>query len=188
MDPLLRKGYQIILSVQMSGDRKVGDMTASTLEGREIVIRPAICDDAPAIFEIHVDSVTHLCAADYTEDQIRRWFDGRSPENYRGAIEAGAIWIAEQVGRALGYTEFFAGEVTSLFVRSAMAGRGLGSLMLNFAIERASQGHQGPIRLEATMNGQKFYRKHGFVKIGEGCLVRPSGLRLETVLMQRPNA
>jgi len=172
----------------MSGDRKIRDMITSMLEGSEIGIRRAISDDAPVIFEIHVDSVTGLCASDYAEDQIRRWFDGRSSENYRGAIEAGAIWIAERAGKALGYTEFFPGEVTSLFVRSAMSGRGLGSLLLNFAIERASRGHQGPIRLEATMNGQPFYRKHGFVTVGAGCLVRPSGLRLETVLMERPNA
>ena len=163
-------------------------MTGSTWEARDIGIRQAISDDAPVIFEIHVDSVTHLCAADYTEEQIRRWFDGRSPENYRGAIEAGAIWVAERAGRALGYTEFFPGEITSLFVRSATAGRGLGSLLLTFALERASHGHPGPIRLEATMNGQPFYRKHGFSKIGEASLVRPSGLRLETVLMERPHA
>jgi GNAT superfamily N-acetyltransferase len=132
--------------------------------------------------------VTNLCAKDYTPDQIHRWFDGRSSQNYLGAIESGAIWIAEEAGRALGYTEFFPGEVTSLFVRSDVSGRGLGSLLLNFAIAGASQGHEGSIRLEATMNGVQFYRKHGFVMVGEGCLVRPSGLRVETVLMERPVA
>jgi L-amino acid N-acyltransferase YncA len=153
-----------------------------------IRIRPATLSDAAVIFEIHVDAVTNLCAAHYTADQIGRWFDGRSSQNYLSAIEHQALWIAERAGDALGYTEFFADEVTSLFIRSAMSGRGLGSLLLNFAIERISKGHQGPIRLEATMNGQQFYRKHGFVKVGEGCLIRPSGLRLETVLMERQNA
>ena len=91
--------------------------------------------------------------------------------------------MAELGGEAIGYAEFFTGEVTSLFVRNAMAGRGIGSRLLRFAIDGARLDHAGPIRLEATLNGEAFYRKHGFVKTGEGCLERPSGLRLETLLM-----
>jgi predicted GNAT family N-acyltransferase len=93
--------------------------------------------------------------------------------------------MAELDGVAIGYAEFFTGEVTSLFVRSAMAGRGVGSRLLHFAIDGASLGHAGPIRLEATLNGEAFYRKHGFVKLGEGFLERPRGLRLGTILMER---
>lgn len=161
-------------------------MTDLTLWSEDLTVRQATSSDAPVIFKIHVDSVTNLCASHYSAEQVRRWFDGRSSQNYRSAIEHGAIWIAECAGVAVGYTEFWEEEITSLFVVSAMSGRGLGSRLLNFAIGRITKGHKGPIRLEATMNGQQFYQKHGFVTVGEGYLVRPSGLRLEIVHMERP--
>jgi L-amino acid N-acyltransferase YncA len=146
--------------------------------------RCATAADATAIFDIHVDSVTTLCASHYSADQIGRWFEDRSARNYLGAIHDNAIWIAERDGVAIGYAEFFTGAVTSLFVGSAMAGRGVGSRLLCFAIDGASLGHSGPIRLEATLNGEEFYRKLGFSKTGDGFVERPSGLRLETVLME----
>jgi len=140
--------------------------------------------DAAAIFAIHVDAVTALCASHYGADQIGRWFEGRSAQNYLGAIDDNAIWLAEFGRAAIGYTEFFPGEMTSLFVHSAMAGRGIGSRLLRFAIDGASLGHSGPIRLAATLNGEEFYRKRGFVKTGDSFIERPSGLRLATVLME----
>jgi hypothetical protein len=61
---------------------------------KAISIEKATLADREAIFGLHVDSVTALCASHYTAAQISSWFVGRSPADYTGAIEFGGVWIA----------------------------------------------------------------------------------------------
>jgi GNAT superfamily N-acetyltransferase len=60
------------------------------------------------------------------------------------------------------------GEVTRLFILPEAAGLGLGRRLLEIGIEQARLGHSGPIRLEATINAEGFYQKHGFRSIARG--------------------
>ncbi len=48
-------------------------------------------------------------------------------------------------------------------------GSGIGRRLLEIGIAQAQLGHNGPIRLEATINAEAFYRKCGFRSIGRGC-------------------
>jgi GNAT superfamily N-acetyltransferase len=155
------------------------------MQSTAVTLRPATADLIECLFEIHRDAVTNGCRSHYSDDQISRWFEGRSPRIYLDAIESQAIWIAEMDRNILGFTEYWPGSVSMLFVRSEAAGMGVGALLLDFAVTAARQDHDGNITVEATLNAQKFYEKHGFVKTGENCLLRESGLRLETVLMDR---
>jgi hypothetical protein len=40
--------------------------------------------------------------------------------------------------------------------------------LLKIGIEKARLGHEGSVKLEATLNAEGFYRRHGFKAIGRG--------------------
>lgn len=151
----------------------------------EMQIRRATLEDTGSLYGIHVDAVTQLCAASYSEAQIKGWFLGRTKDIYLGAIKSNMIWIAVAAGRPLGFTEFLPGEVSSLFVASDAAGQGVGSRLFQFALQRAQIGSRGVIKVEATTNAVGFYERYGFVPQGVGCLKRDSGFNIETVIMER---
>jgi GNAT superfamily N-acetyltransferase len=116
---------------------------------------------------------------------MQAWFAQRSGENYRSAVEQGALWIAESEGEPVGFTEFFPGLISMLFVRGTSSGRGWGRRLLNFAITGTSAGSADPIRLESTLNAEAFYRRNGFEALGPSHLSRPGGVLLPTILMVR---
>jgi putative acetyltransferase len=149
-------------------------------------IREAGMADAEALFEAHQDSVDSLCAGAYSEAQLAVWFEGRSPEIYRPAIEAHQIWLAEQSGRVLGFVGYAVGEVTLLFVRKEAAGVGLGKRLFALGLQKAESGFTGPLTVVATQNSQRFYQSHGFVPIEEEALVRGKAeIQIKVVKMQR---
>lgn len=154
----------------------------------EFAVRRAGVEDRATIFAVHVDSVTTMCGTHYTRQQVDGWFEGRSSQDYTRAIERGALWITELDGEAVGITEVFPGKVTMMFVRGAWTGRGIGAGLLGFALELAAPGPDVTVTLEATLNAQAFYERHGFRKTGDGVLRRASGLHLPIVLMERPPA
>ena len=71
-------------------------------------------------------------------------------------------------GAIVGFVDAEPGEVTRLFILPEAVGVGLGQRLLEIGIAQASLGHTGPIRLEATINAEGFYRKCGFRSIGRG--------------------
>lgn len=152
---------------------------------REIALRRAGLDDRDMVFSLHIDSVTALCGTHYTKAQVDGWFFARSLADYTRAIECGALWIAEIAGEPVAFTEVFPGKISMLFVRGASAGQGVGARLLEFALAQARAGADGVVRLEATLNAQAFYERHGFIKVGESRLQRASGMTLETVLMEQ---
>jgi GNAT superfamily N-acetyltransferase len=152
----------------------------------DLIIREAGMADAQALFEAHQDSVQNLCAGAYSEEQLAVWFEDRSPEIYRPAIEAHQIWLAEQSGRVLGFVGFAPGEVTLLFVRKEAAGLGLGTRLFAFGLAKAESGFSGPLTVVATQNSQRFYQSHGFAPVERDALVRGKAqIQIKVVKMQR---
>ena len=39
---------------------------------------------------------------------------------------------------------------------------------MQLGVRMAAMGHDGPVRIEATLNAESFYRRHGFVRVGTG--------------------
>ena len=152
-----------------------------------IALRVATPADSEALFAVHRDSVQHLCAPAYPPAQLQVWFEGRSAAMYRPAIDAGRIWLAECNGGVLGFVGFVPGEVTLLFVRAQASGSGLGRRLLGLGIEKAQAGFEGPLKVVATRNSQRFYAAHGFVAVADHTIVRGDpALHFAVVEMQRP--
>lgn len=136
--------------------------------GPPIVFRPARAGDGQTLFDITLASVRGLAAGHYTPDQLRHWMGRRDAAFYEGLIAQGRVTIAERAGVAVGFVDAIPGEVTRLFLLPDAAGKGLGAALLAKGIASARAGHDGPIRLEATINAENFYRRHGFRAIGRG--------------------
>jgi GNAT superfamily N-acetyltransferase len=146
-----------------------------------VLFRRADLTESDLVFRLHMDSVQTLCGGHYSRDQMEAWFVGRSGANYLSAIGQGALWLAERDSRAVGFTEFFPGLISMLFVAGECSGAGLGSQLLAFSLEGARVG-AGTVRLESTLNAQTFYERHGFVEVGKSFLMR-AGVQIPTVAM-----
>ncbi len=130
-----------------------------------LIIRKAIRDDGAAFHELHTASVTTLCRSHYPDRVIAKWIEKRSPGGYLAGIDRDEMFVCEQGGKIVGFGHAVPGEIVGIFVHPDYAAQGIGSAMVSHALHLAKQGHQGPIKLIATLNAQLFYEKLGFVTV-----------------------
>jgi GNAT superfamily N-acetyltransferase len=147
-------------------------------------IRTATPDDAARLHELHTAAVRQLCAPHYTPDIIDGWLANRTPSGYLPAIERAAIFVVEHEGRIVGFGEADAGFVVACYVEPTLARRGVGSTIMAHALTIARRGHDGPIRVEATLNAAAFYERFGFRAIARSS-VRRNDVDIPVVRMER---
>ena len=143
--------------------------TSSWLADAGLHIRPARAEDAEAISQLIIASITQLCATDHKNDAetIARWVSNKTPTHIRALIETGeCAFIAEIAQTPTGVVFATAGEITLLFTAPAFLGRGVGAALLSTA-ERwmATQGTR-EIHLESSLTAAPFYRHHGWTDLG----------------------
>jgi GNAT superfamily N-acetyltransferase len=128
--------------------------------------RPARREDAETVFSITKASIGGLGAASYSRNQIENWMGARTPAFYEELIANGRMTVCVRDGVVVGFVDAEPGEVTRLFILPEAAGVGLGRRLLEIGITQARLGHHGTIKLEATINAEGFYQKHGFRTVG----------------------
>lgn len=134
----------------------------------DIALRPARAGDGAAVFEVTRRSVAALAKDHYSAAQIAGWMGARTPAYYEDLIAQGQMVVAERDGRIVGFVDAVPGEVTRLFLLPEAAGAGLGKRLLAIGLDKARPGHDGPIKVEATVNAEGFYQRHGFRSITRG--------------------
>ncbi|WP_242395587.1 GNAT family N-acetyltransferase [Anaeromyxobacter oryzisoli] len=129
-------------------------------------LRRATVADAPALARVQRASVRALARGAYPPSQLAAW-TRLGPLYHRWALVAGGevAFVAERAGHVVGYAAFTLGppaEVTAVFVRPAVAGRGVGTFLL--ARVEAEARRRGARRLvvKASLNGEPFYRARGY--------------------------
>jgi len=147
-------------------------------------IRTATPDDAARLHELHTAAVRQLCAPHYAPDIIDGWLANRTPSGYLEAIERAAIFVVEHEGRIVGFGEAAAGFVVACYVEPTLARRGVGSTIMAHALTIARRGHDGPIRVDATLNAAAFYERFGFRAVARSS-VRRNDVDIPVVLMER---
>jgi len=130
--------------------------------------RAARRQDAGTVFNLARASIGGLAGASYSKAQLENWMGERTPAFYEALIAKGRMTVCERGGIMVGFVDAEPGEVTRLFILPEAAGAGLGRRLLAIGIEQARRGHSGPIKLEATINAEGFYRRCGFRSIGRG--------------------
>lgn len=131
-------------------------------------LRPAREGDGQAVFDVTRRSVRELANSHYSSEQIAGWMGDRTAVYYEALIAKGLMVVAEQNGEIVGFVDAEPGEVTRLFLLAEAAGAGLGKRLLEIGIENARLGHEGPIRVESTINAEGFYRRRGFRTVERG--------------------
>ncbi|MDA9400528.1 GNAT family N-acetyltransferase [Bradyrhizobium sp. CCBAU 45389] len=134
----------------------------------DISFRPACPDDAETVFDITKASIAGLSRGCYSPAQIENWMGERTPRFYEELIAKGRMTVCVRNEIIVGFVDAEPGEVTRLFVLPAAAGSGVGQRLLDIGVAQARRGHSGPIRLEATINAEAFYRRYGFRSTGRG--------------------
>ena len=148
-------------------------------------IRAATSEDAARLHQLHTTSVRRICAPHYAPEVIDGWLANRVPEGYLPPIERGDIFVVEDGGRIVGFGEATPGVVVACYVDPAMVRRGVGSAIMEHALVIARRGHDGPIRVEATLNAAPFYARFGFGELARATL-RRGEVDVPYVLMARP--
>ena len=134
----------------------------------EVSFRAARLDDAETVFDITKASIAGLAQGCYSPAQIENWMGERTPRFYEDLIAKGRMTVCLRNGVVVGFVDAEPGEVTRLFMLPEAAGSGLGQRLLDIGVAQARLGHSGPIRLEATINAEAFYRRYGFRSTGRG--------------------
>ncbi|KAA0078696.1 GNAT family N-acetyltransferase [Tardiphaga sp. P9-11] len=137
-------------------------------EDSGVVLRAARAGDGQVVFDVTRRSVEGLATRDYSAEQIAGWMGDRTPAFYETLIANGRMLVAERDGNVVAFVDADPGEVTRLFILPEATGLGLGAKLLNIGVDQARSGHVGPVRLEATLNAEGFYRRHGFKSVGRG--------------------
>lgn len=133
-----------------------------------IILRAAVPGDGQALFDITWLSVKGLCTGHYSSAQIAGWMGKRDADYYEAEIGKGGVTVAELDGAVIGFVDARPGEVMRLFLHPMAAGSGLGRRLLDVGVTEARKEHDGPIRLESTLNAAGFYQRHGFKQVGSG--------------------
>ena len=128
-------------------------------------IRLAMPEDAEAIHALHTMSVRALCKDVYSSEVIDGWLSNRSPSGYRG-IEKREMYVAERKGTIVGFSHVVPGEIVAIFVHPDYSQQGIGSSLVRHGIATA-KANNNSIRIDATLNAQRFYERMGFIKTGE---------------------
>ena len=126
-----------------------------------VTIRPATAGDAPAVAALFLAarqrSLPWLPVV-HDDDDVRGWVAGV-------LVPSGTVWVAAGADDApLGFAALTPGWLDHLYVHPDHQGRGIGSRLLAFAVERES----GALQLWTFQdNGpaRRFYEGRGFVPV-----------------------
>jgi phosphinothricin acetyltransferase len=151
----------------VSGDRE----SAPGADGTHL--REAADADLPAIGAIFNHWIEHSTASfrtsPDTEEQTRRWFEGRGPEH--------PVIVADHEGRVLGWASLSPHKPTggyrhtvelSVYLREESRGRGLGRLLLGELLVRAkAAGHHAVLAGVCTEQADsiRLHEAMGFTKV-----------------------
>lgn len=138
-------------------------------------VRPARPGEGQVLFDITAAAIRAQAGAFYSAAQLAGWMAGRDAETYEAVIARGAVQMAEADGEVLGFVDTVPGMITRLYVRPGAMGRNLGALLLARGVAAARLGHEGPVRLEATLQAVGFYARRGFVEVSRGLFADPPG-------------
>lgn len=141
---------------------------ADSADTPNITYRRSNSDDRAAVFSLVSSSTRRLAPIPYSHEVVDSWMHGRTIEDYRSDCENGLIWIAELEEQAIGFSHGEPGEVKRLFVHADFVGYGVGAALMKLALEDACSNGTNDVIIEATLNAVSFYKKWGFVEIGDG--------------------
>jgi putative acetyltransferase len=147
-------------------------------------------EDATAVLAVRDAAIRGTAAQLYGTDVAADWVSHRSPDTDRELAEriaAGAevAIVARIAGRivAFGSIEPASNELRALYTAPAHGRRGIGSLILAELEAQARRLGMAELHMDAALNAEALYRRHGYAELGRGEHPLPSGRTMTCVLM-----
>lgn len=127
----------------------------------DLLLRPAVLADAPAMADLHVDSreanIGSMPPMVHSRENTHRWMTGRLEGDSTG-------WLAEQDGRLLGYLVLTDDWLDDLFLTPGETGQGVGAALLDVAKAERPDGFLLWV-FETNGGARRFYERHGLVAL-----------------------
>jgi putative acetyltransferase len=130
-----------------------------------LALRPFLAADAPLLADIFRSSIADLTADDYSEAQQGAWASVADDEEaFKQRLVDRLTLVATLDGSAVGFAALQnSDQIDMLYVHPAMAGQGVGTMLLD-ALERLAAA-RGTKRLltDASDNARPFFERRGYV-------------------------
>ncbi len=159
----------------------------------QIRIEPARPEDAAAIIEIHAAAVHQTAAAYYPEVVIHSW--ARLPITRERIKRVKERWIenpnhrivvAKQNSQIVGFGFIHRNnELQGLYVHPDFGRCGIGSKILAVLEQKAVDEGLSYLQVDASINAEAFYNKHGFEVIEYSTHQLASGQEMACVKMRK---
>ena len=147
--------------------------------------------NAEAIVSVHFAAVHGTAAGRYPPDVLAAWSPPVTPERVermRQAILSPAlrVVVARLGGTVVGFGSLFAeGGEWSLYVRPEAGRQGVGAALFGALEEQAVRAGLTYLEMDASLNAEAFYIRHGFIVLGYGTRRLQSGVEMACVRMQK---
>lgn len=136
-------------------------------------LRRARLADAPRIREVHLAAIEAVEPGPYSPEQLAAWAHDRDPSEYPIEAEDTHAVVAESAGDVVGFgwmkpeaDPYFEAdvdaEITAVYVHPELAGRGIGSRLLERLEAIARQAGASSVGVWASKNAVPFYEGHGY--------------------------
>lgn len=152
-----------------------------------VQIRKALVSDTEAICRVHKNSIRVLCAGAYSPEQIEAWIGPRVPKDYEQFLREAIFLVADADGvvAAFAILNPTTGELHALYVDPGHVGKGIGMELLRAVETEARVCGLSVIALNATLNSESFYERHGYSSRGAAINELPGGAELPCVRMEK---
>jgi GNAT superfamily N-acetyltransferase len=153
-----------------------------------IRVQRATTVDLPEIAALHVASISELCAAHYTSEQLTHWTAGLHAAAYAALLTSRAMFVAREASSLLGFGVVDAerGFIHATYVGPTAVRRGVGRSLMEAMEELALRFGCSELQLHATLNAIAFYERLGYRQVGAANNRLPNGSELPCALMCKP--
>ncbi|HEX4047914.1 MAG TPA: GNAT family N-acetyltransferase, partial [Elusimicrobiota bacterium] len=186
-------GFTLLKKSKVEGELVIVTLCRDErIKAGRVGIRTADQADAEAIVKVHFAAVQETAGPFYPIDILADWSpepDEKRRRRIRDALSKGEelFLVAEDRSGIIGFGVIVPGaqELRALYVHPRAGRRGIGKRLLD-ELERQAILRRVPVlRMDASLNAEAFYRKHGYQTLGPGTHPLWNGREMECVKMQK---
>ncbi len=152
-----------------------------------MILRSATPQDANAIFELHVASISHYCKPFYAPEVLLAWISTKTPDTYKNLPAHYQMIVAENDNKIIGFgvLNLKQHSIDSVYILPNHSRLGIGSALLK-KLEALARDHAiQKLTLSSTLNAAPFYNTLGYT--GNTPTTHPlkSGVNVECIAMEK---